>query len=116
MPITIENKWIGFNPGLLHHSVEIQRAIETQDDVGHPITSWVTIYTRRSYKRRVTGGETFSGHQLHAEATDLFVLRYVSGVITKDRILFDSRIFDILEVDDLEDRKLWVFIQTKERV
>lgn len=93
------------NVGQLRHKVIIQSLTETQNTYGEPIKTWATFATRRAAIKTVSGSEKMSSKQLNSEAKIIFTLRYLSGVTTKMRVSYDSRIFDIIAIDNGIERQ-----------
>jgi SPP1 family predicted phage head-tail adaptor len=105
--------------GPLRNLVDVQEPVETTNDVGEPVETWAAI----------TGGddvwasiEPISGRefqvlqQIAAETTHKVILRYISGVTPKMRVLFGSRTLDILAVRNLEERGRYLELLCRERV
>lgn len=112
-----KNPWLGINPGLLRHRVEIQEANETQDNSGFPVPSWPAVFTNvKAFVEPLSGTELFEARQLHAEVTHRITARYLAGITPKHRIQWGTRVFDILAVLNLEERSLLLEIMAKERV
>lgn len=88
------------NPGKLRHKIIIEQATESQNSYGEVINTWATFTTRRASISNLRGGESLKSNQVSSEASILFVLRTLSGVTTKMRVSYDSRLFDIVYVDN----------------
>jgi len=50
----------------------------------------------------------------YAEVTKVFKIRYFSGLETKHRILYGTRIFDILGIDNVDEANEQYLISAKE--
>lgn len=117
MPDLYKNPWLGINPGLLRHRVEIQEAVEVNDTFGQPIPAWEELYQNvKSSVTQLRGDELYQARQIHAEVTHEVIARYRAGVIPKHRILWGEKVLDILWVDNLEGRNLILTILAKERL
>lgn len=113
----LKNPWLGIEPGLLRHRVEIQRSVEVQDGFGTPIPSWSSLHENvKANVEPMSGQELFQARQLYAEVTHRIRARYHSGITAKHRILWGTRVFDILAVLNLEERNLVLEIMAKEIV
>lgn len=99
------------NPGDLRHVVTVQRNVGTgQDDFGQPNESWLTIATVHASIQPLGGRELFWAMQVAAEATHQVIMRYDPAVLIteKDRIDFKGRTFQIINVNNIEERnRLW---------
>lgn len=115
---TITNAWLAINPGLLRHRIEIQVSVDTQDSFGTPIPAWEALYANvAALVEPLSGNELFEARQLHAEVTHRIIMRgRFDGITPKHRVLFGSRVFDILSVLNLEERNLIVELMVKEGV
>lgn len=68
--------------------------------MGHPVKSWSTAATRWGSIEPMSGREFFSAEKVQANATHRVRMRYDSAVeITpKDRLLWESRVFNIVHI------------------
>jgi SPP1 family predicted phage head-tail adaptor len=90
--------------GRLRHQITIQQSTPAQNAKGEPIDSWGTFATVWASIEPIGGGERFAADQVIADATHRVTIRYTAGVEPKMRVLFGSRVFDIREVRNLEER------------
>lgn len=102
--------------GKLRHPIVIQQASESNNSIGEPIATWTTYAERRASIANPGGGESFGNHQINAEANLNFTLRHLSGVTTKMRVSFDSRVFDILAIRNPMERNKTLILECKEQV
>ena len=87
--------------GRLKHLITIQRETVTQDATGNVITAWADLAKDiRAYVEPQQGSEFFAGKERHADVTVKIVMRFLAGITTKDRIIFDGLTYDILSVLD----------------
>lgn len=90
--------------------VTVQRFTSSADAVGEPIRTWFDYCSRWAYVRHVPGsrrGERFIADQFRAEADWIFQVRYdteTKAITPKDRIVYDSRTFNIQTVRNVDDR------------
>lgn len=90
------------NAGRLRHRIEVQEAVETQDDGGDPVVSWSTVGTVWGSIEPVRGREaTYAGEQTLAEMDTRITVRY-SGIarqITgKHRLSHQGTPFNVVSV------------------
>ena len=101
--------------GRLRHSVVIQQNTPTRNGKGEEIENWSTFATRSAAVVPLTGREMFNAQQRHAEAELRIELRYLAAITTKMRVSYDSRLFDILHVADIEERRRETHLLVKQR-
>ncbi len=102
--------------GPLNKRVAIRSASTTRDDYGEPIPSWSTDATVWASVEPLSGRERVSAQQQHAETTHRIRMRYQPGttVTAEKRILYDSRIFEIISVINKKERKHMLELLCKE--
>ena len=88
--------------GQLNQRITIQRATSTpDDDTGQPIRTWANWKTRQPARvESVTGGEVIRGRSVSDETSTLFTIRYLAGVTTRDRVIYESRTLGIVHAGD----------------
>ncbi len=91
--------------GELRDYVEFQRNTPTQGDSGEEIDSWAHFMYAWVKLREVDGDEHLTGLQLR--------MRY-ADVVHTDRVLFGSRIFDIVSVLDTQGRGRELTLELRE--
>ena len=60
------------------------------------------------------GGEFFGGAVFNPEATHTITIRYWPGLLPSMRVNFQGRLFEIVNINDYEERHIWMKIQAKE--
>jgi len=91
--------------GLLRDYVEIQRNSPTQGNSGELIDSWATLAYAWVYIRASSGEEAITTHQIRMRYRD---------ITHTDRIVFGSRVFDIVNVLDKDGMKRDLIIEARE--
>jgi len=86
--------------GRLRERIKIQQAAITQDSSGTPIETWSDVASLPAESIAVGGGEMLRGRQVHAEATQVFVVRYRTGLNTRQRILWNDQYWGIVSIGD----------------
>ncbi len=77
--------------GRMRHFVTLERLVETTDDYGEPIKSWVKFVDLFAEIRPLLGTETYNEKQLHSEHTHKILCRYFHFNINATmRIKFDD--------------------------
>lgn len=91
--------------GELIHRVQIQAdAGTTTDALGEPVEDWQTVAYRYASIEPLGGRELWTAQQVQADVSHRIRMRFYAGVTPKMRILFQSRIFNIGVVRNLEER------------
>lgn len=81
-------------------------ATETFTDTNPDV--WAMLETRR--------GETiFDGTGMERDVTHVFTIRFISGVSAETWISFGGKRFDILDVENLEERDEWLKMRATNR-
>ena len=102
--------------GELRNKVVIQQVTETQRTDRHPRQSSPTLATASAAIEPFQRRELTAVQQIYAEVTGKIRTRYLAGVTPKMRVLFGSRIFDVLGAINDEERNRELIIYTKEVV
>ena len=86
--------------GELRHSVNIERASESRDATGGVSKSWSALASGVHAKiEPISSRERVTAGQVVGDATHRVFIRHssdVSGVTSKDRVVFGSRVFEIV--------------------
>lgn len=90
--------------GKLRHPVELQRVTETVSASGKVTQTWTTYASGRAELRQATISEYLSGFGEADAGAGVFLLRWVPGVGTGDRILQDGRIWNIRAIAEIGRR------------
>lgn len=98
----------------LRQKIRIQSATETQDSFGAISTTWSTFADVYADIMPIRGNEFFIVHQEKSQATIKFTIRYLSGLTTKHRILYDSRVFDIESIINIKERNREMILMCRE--
>jgi SPP1 family predicted phage head-tail adaptor len=102
--------------GKLRRPVTIQKLAGTLDASGQEVQTWQSHGTRMAAIEPLQGREYFSARQIQSEITTRIRIRYLAGVTAKMRVLFGSRVFDIQEVINPEERNVELQLMCIERV
>ena len=103
----------------LRHSVEIQAENATVDaggGLGDPWAIPTVIATVRMCIEPLRGSERVRAMQLESPVSHKMTMRYRSDVTARNRLLFDSRLFNIRSAIDPDERKRWLEIMADEGV
>jgi len=86
------------------------------DAAGQENGAWKTLASVYAEILPEAGTESRRLREVYSELTVAIRIRHLSGFTTKDRILFGSRIFDILSIENRAERNRELLIAAKERV
>jgi SPP1 family predicted phage head-tail adaptor len=103
--------------GDLDRRITIQRASFALNAFNEPLATWLDIATVWAAARHVTDVEQFRAHEIGAEVTARFTIRYSSEVADlgpADRLAFEGREYNITGVREL-GRREWLEIRAAAR-
>lgn len=86
------------NPGALRHLVTIQQNTQTHDASGGLVDSWSTYYQVRAAVSTTGGREFYRARQTNSELTHEVTIYRLEGVEPKMRLLWGTRVFEIVAV------------------
>ena len=93
------------DPGVLNRQITIQQYTVTRDSYGGEVQAWADLVTVWAQKAHRASREFFAAQKVNAETTDMFIVRFRSGVTAKMRVTFDGKTYDIIGADDPDGRK-----------
>lgn len=99
---------MGLAAGKLDRKITIQRFTQTRDEMNEPVPAWATLATRWASYEPVRDGEKFRAGETAANISARFVIRHSSNVADlnpKDRVQFDGKTYDILNVKEIGRRE-----------
>jgi len=102
--------------GELRHRITIQQQSSIQDGYGQPVSSWIDVATPWSSIEPLSGREFFAAQQVNSETTTRIKIRYLAGVVSKMRVVYGLKIYDILYVIDPEERHREMQLMCKELI
>lgn len=94
--------------GELDRSIVIQARTETLDSYGEPVYTWAKIHADDILPARIApqrGGERFTAQQTIGKFVTTFRIRYRIDVTVLNRIVYDSRNWDIQDVREIGRRE-----------
>ena len=90
--------------GKLRHVVDLRTVTQTPDGSGGQTESYATLATVYASIERVTETEELNAGMLHNVVTHRIRFRHHVGLTVSDRIRFGSREFEIVSIDNFEER------------
>jgi SPP1 family predicted phage head-tail adaptor len=104
-----------FRPSDLRHRLTLEELARVADEGGGFAETWVTVATLSANLRPFAGDERYEADRLAGRVTHEVVLRYRAGVVPAMRFRKGTRIFHIVSVIDVEERKRWLTCLCEER-
>ena len=90
----------------LTHRITIQAITEASDGAGGFTASWADFTQAWCSIRPLKGYERFQAGQKETPVTHKIKMRYQAGITTKHRILYGTRVFNIKEILNVEERNI----------
>ena len=90
--------------GKLRHRVAIQAATDTRTSDGSITRTWATADTVWASVEPLTGRELTEAMKVAGMATLRVTIRYYSGLTTAHRLLFGTRVLEIVNVGNTDER------------
>lgn len=95
----------------MNKRVYLQAEMQASDGQGGFISSWENIAELWASITPLNGYEKFQAGQLQTPLTHKVLMRYRSGITTKNRLLYGSRVLEVKEVVNTNEDN--VFLQLK---
>lgn len=86
--------------GKLDRLITIERQTETVAASGAVSRAWSEVATVRAAVQQQTASEFLAGFGEAATGTVIFLIRYLPGITTADRIGFKGRAYDLKEIKE----------------
>lgn len=90
--------------GKMNRRITIRSKTVTKDTEGITQNVWSTVATVWAWVEPLRGKEYFEAAATNAENTVRFHIRYMSGLTSKMQVLYESRLFNINSVIDIDER------------
>lgn len=87
--------------GKLRHSITIQQLSHTPDSYNDVQQTWQTLGATRAEITPISGRQYFEMHAQNIAVDHKVTLRYRSGIDPKMRVLWGSKVLEIVDVIDL---------------
>lgn len=100
----------GTRAGPKRQRVSLQTLSESQDSFGQKIPSWTTQGNYWAEVKNLSGREAVNAKQVKADTTHQVTMRYIGalfttpGLLPSMRLLYKSRVFNILWVNNVDER------------
>jgi len=100
--------------GRLRKQIVIETPAESQGGAGEVTNSWATFATVRAELITQTAREALKSDQILGIQYTTFRIRYLTGITTKMRVLYNSRYFDIESAPNMFGRDREINLYCKE--
>ena len=104
---------------VLRRKIIIQKFTVIQDELGNQFQEWTDWQTVWAERNNLWGQEYYAAKVVNEENTVVFVIRdapFIEEMNTLEyRIKHEDKVFDIKQIDRLQDGGLWVKIKALER-
>lgn len=104
------------NPGKLRERITIEECVEVVDEDGFSVMAWQTKAKAWAYVNNLFGKEYWTAKQYNAENTVEFTIRFSAckNISDKERIVFRSKVYNILSVDNVQYKNEYIKLKAKE--
>lgn len=94
------------NPGALDQQITLQAQSSTLDAKGQRVDTWSDVATGVWAAVAIGGGrEVMRAAKLYETIDAVFTIRYMAGLSSENRILYEGKPFDIIEVSPIGRRE-----------
>lgn len=100
--------------GRLRHRLTVQQQGTSQDSVGQQVQTWTDVGTYWGSVDPVSARDYFNASGEHAEITHKVLMRDELTLRPGDRIVYNSRQFDVRQVMKIGERDRWLNIMAVE--
>ena len=102
--------------GKLRNRIIIQQRSTTKNSFGETIDTWTTFTTLWAAIEPLRGREFFESKETQAEVTTKITIRNKSGITPQMRVSWNSKIFDIKSIINIESRNKEVILMCQELI
>ncbi len=105
--------------GLLDQRIRIERKQRVADGIGGWSETWSVVDTVWARAMPLRGDEQVAAQQVEARTVIKFQVRYMSGISTSDRLVWESnddRLFNIRAIEDGGSRRSDMWVTAEEGV
>lgn len=92
--------------GKRNRRITIQSCRSITDSEGYQKEVWQDINRVWAYIKNLHGNEFFKAQAVNSKATCKMNIRYMQGLDTKMRISYGGKFYNILYIDDIEERHI----------
>jgi SPP1 family predicted phage head-tail adaptor len=100
-------------PSDLRHRVDVQYRVVTNVD-GQESSAWTTQFSAWAAIEPAARPAQVDAEAMNDPTTHVVTLRYRAGIAPRMRLLYGSRILDVVAVIDVDERHFWIELQCVE--
>jgi SPP1 family predicted phage head-tail adaptor len=100
--------------GKLNKYMSLQSGTNTQDTAGEVTTTYAHYAYAWGSLRPVSGGELTTAKQINESITYRSEIRYNSSIKTEDRIVWETRTFEIVNIMNYDENDEYMILMLKE--
>tara|TARA_Y100001972_G_C7582027_1_gene291914 strand:+ start:100 stop:426 length:327 start_codon:yes stop_codon:yes gene_type:complete len=100
--------------GKMRHRLELQKATNTTDAGGGMTQSYNTINIIYGAITPKSGNEKYRQGMVQESTTHEIMIRFVKNISTKYRIKFENRVFNIKNIQNVEERDRFLKLKCTE--
>ena len=89
--------------GRLDKRIIIERLEATEDEIGQPVEAWIPTYSVWAAIEPLQGREYLAAMAVQAERTVRIRIRYLPGIVSTMRVVYQGRVFAIQSVINLRE-------------
>jgi len=90
--------------GKLRHEITIQQRNQTVNSIGESVASWATYALTYANVLNLSGAELIQAQQVNSFINSRVRVRFDSGIRANMRILYKSRHYNIIFINDVDER------------
>lgn len=102
------------NPGSLNRRITIQKQTSARNAEGVASKEWEPVTTVWAGIEYLRGREYFQAASINSEVTARIRIRYRQGLTAHMRVVYGERIFEIINVFDIEEKHREIHLMCKE--
>jgi SPP1 family predicted phage head-tail adaptor len=99
----------------LRHRIDIKGKEEVSNGAGGFVETWVVLATVWASVDPIKASQHYRYNSTNVDATHHIVVRGGTQITEDQVIVFDSREFEVLAIEDIQERGVYLFITAKER-
>ena len=101
--------------GTLTDRIQLQRRTTTAEDEGGAVAAYASIATVWARVRTLAARQSFAADGRGQAITHAVTLRFRTGIVPGDRVLYRGRVLEIASVADINGRRAYLSLQCSER-
>lgn len=103
------------NPGILRHRVRLEGPPATAPDgLGGGAEAWPLVEELWAHVQPLNATERYRQHQEQHAVTHRVTIRYRTGVSTKQRLVFDGRVLEIMGIINPTETTAYLILECVE--